>query len=150
MNSETIGAFIIIALSIAIGGWAGYRLFKFCSNLLEHADLDQDDMFNKFYDDFEKAFNEQEQRRNTRNEQFKSSFHYHYKREEAKKASESMNLKQACEILGINEKDVKNMKMEDLKKIFRQKAMETHPDKGGSADAFRQAKDAFDFVSAAA
>jgi hypothetical protein len=150
---EMVGAFIVIGISIVVGSWAGYKLFKFCTQLFI-SEFDDDEMFEnifrEFEREFEEAFKEEEKRREKRHEEFKSHFNYNYNREKAKQASDGMNLKQACEILGINEKDVKNMKMEDLKKIFRQKAMETHPDKGGSNESFRKTKDAYDFVAAAA
>jgi len=61
----------------------------------------------------------------------------------------NMTIKKACKILGINPKEFKKMTKEDLKKAYRKKAKEVHPDHGGNSEDFRNVKDAFDFAYAA-
>jgi len=41
----------------------------------------------------------------------------------------SMNLDEACKILGIKKSDLKNMSKADLKRAYWKKAQEVHPDK---------------------
>lgn len=46
-------------------------------------------------------------------------------------------------ILGIN----KNASQEEIKKAFRKKSMETHPDRGGNEEEFRKVSEAYDILS---
>jgi len=39
----------------------------------------------------------------------------------------------------------KSASNDDMKKAYRKKILETHPDKGGCADAFRKVKEAYDY-----
>ena len=45
-------------------------------------------------------------------------------------------------VLGIEE----NATQEEIKKAYRRKASETHPDKGGSVEAFQEVQAAYDML----
>lgn len=163
MDSEKIAAIIFIAIGVAFGTWAGYRTFKWARKVISCAHFEEETIFEQMYREFEEAFKEHEEAfKSTFGEGFKESYRsnyqkaneYSYNREkayqEAKKASEGMTVEEACKILGIDRNNLKNLKMEDLKKIFRQQAMKTHPDHGGSNEAFRQTREAYERVAKAA
>jgi hypothetical protein len=59
------------------------------------------------------------------------------------KSGDTMSVKEACEILGIKKKDLKNMSKEDIKKAYKRKCQEIHPDKGGDPDNFINLKNAY-------
>lgn len=59
------------------------------------------------------------------------------------KAGDSMSLNEACKILKIKKKDLKKMSKADLKKAFRDRCQECHPDKGGDPNEFINLQNAY-------
>ena len=79
----------------------------------------------------------------------KYGYHFQQYNNQSYKHSKSGNIDSACETLKIKRSDLKNMSKEELKKIFRKRAMECHPDRqGGKHEDFIKFKNAFDTVSA--
>ena len=71
-------------------------------------------------------------------------------REQFNQNQSGMSVDEACKILGIKKKDLKNMSKDDLKRAYWKKAKEVHPDKPkGSDDLFKEAGDAWDYMKAA-
>lgn len=56
---------------------------------------------------------------------------------------ENVAMGEIVEIFGITEKELRKMNKADLTKLFRQKAHELHPDKGGEHDAFVRLAEAY-------
>ena len=56
---------------------------------------------------------------------------------------ESVEMSEISEIFGIAEKELHVMNKSDLTKLFRQKAHELHPDKGGEHDSFVRLAEAY-------
>ena len=51
---------------------------------------------------------------------------------------------EVVEIFGVTAEDLKTMNKDDLTKLFRQKAHELHPDKGGEHDDFVRLTEAYE------
>ena len=51
---------------------------------------------------------------------------------------------EVVEIFGVTVEDLKTMNKNDLTKLFRQKAHELHPDKGGEHDDFVRLTEAYE------
>ena len=47
-----------------------------------------------------------------------------------------VSITEVVEIFGVSETDLKDMSKSELTRLYRQKAHELHPDKGGEHDAF--------------
>lgn len=62
--------------------------------------------------------------------------------------SKGMTVDKACKILGIKQQEFNKLTKDELKSIFRKRAKETHPDRGGSSEAFCNVNEAFQFASA--
>jgi len=55
----------------------------------------------------------------------------------------TVTMSEVVEIFGVTENDLKDMNKIELTKLFRQKAHELHPDKGGEHDAFVRLTEAY-------
>jgi len=64
--------------------------------------------------------------------------------------TEKYSIEQALKVLEINSKHFrklsKEQKRQELKKAFRKRAQETHPDHGGSSQDFQKVKSAYEFA----
>ena len=49
----------------------------------------------------------------------------------------------AAQVLGVE----KNASADDIRKAYKKKALETHPDKGGDEDEFKRAAKAYEVLS---
>jgi hypothetical protein len=58
-------------------------------------------------------------------------------------ARTTVTMTQVVEVFGVSEEDLKNMDKAELTKLFRQKAHEHHPDKGGQHDEFVRLAEAY-------
>lgn len=54
-----------------------------------------------------------------------------------------MNRRKALDLLGLNDKSSE----EDIKKSYRKKAMQHHPDRGGDEAKFKEIKEAYEFLT---
>lgn len=54
-----------------------------------------------------------------------------------------MDLEKACMLLGIRREDIPGLNRKQLAKIYRRKAKELHPDRGGDQEAFIRMSEAF-------
>jgi curved DNA-binding protein CbpA len=54
-----------------------------------------------------------------------------------------MNRDEALEVFGLTTREFAAMDKREITKIFRKKALETHPDKGGDHDAFVRVIEAY-------
>jgi hypothetical protein len=73
---------------------------------------------------------------------------YLYRISQKQQKFEGMSVDEACDILGIKKKDLKRMTKSEIKSAFRKKAMEAHPDRGGSDEEFRKVHMAYEFAYA--
>lgn len=55
----------------------------------------------------------------------------------------AVTITEVVEVFGVSEEDLKGMSKNDLTKLFRQKAHELHPDKGGEHEAFVRLAEAY-------
>ena len=78
--------------------------------------------------------------------QFKKAYGYDY--DQFAKKNNGMSADEACRILKIKKKDLKKMTKSDLKRVFRQRVKDTHPDHGGSSEEFINVKAAYEFAAA--
>jgi len=79
-------------------------------------------------------------------------FYENFKKQQWNNGSHSMGMSvdDACKILGIKKKDLKNMSKDDLKRAYWKKAQEVHPDKpSGSADTFKNVNNAYSHIKEA-
>jgi hypothetical protein len=53
-------------------------------------------------------------------------------------------MSEIVEIFGVEEKELHAMNKSDLTKLYRQKAHELHPDKGGEHDEFVRLSEVYD------
>ena len=58
-----------------------------------------------------------------------------------------MNIDKSLEIMNINLKDLYSMDSNKLKKIYHQRALKLHPDKGGSNSEFKELQEAYDYLN---
>ena len=58
--------------------------------------------------------------------------------------------KKASKQFGVSIRKLKKMRKTEIKKIYREKAMETHPDHGGNAEDFNKLNEAYQFAYGAA
>ena len=56
----------------------------------------------------------------------------------------SVTITEVAEIFGVTEKEIHAMNKSDLTKLYRQKAHELHPDKGGEHDEFVRLSEAYE------
>lgn len=58
--------------------------------------------------------------------------------------------KKASKQFGVSIRKLKKMRKTEIKKIYREKAMEAHPDHGGNAEDFNKLNEAYQFAYGAA
>ena len=61
--------------------------------------------------------------------------------------NKSMNIDLAIEIMNIEKKDLYSLDNSKLKKIYHQRALILHPDKGGSNEQFKRLSEAYDYLN---
>lgn len=59
-------------------------------------------------------------------------------------ARSAVGAEEACKIFGISPEECKKLGRRDLARLYRQKAKEAHPDKGGDHETFVKIKDAYE------
>jgi len=60
----------------------------------------------------------------------------------------AVNWKNASKVFGMRIRKLKKMSKEEIKKLYRQKVMGVHPDKGGNSEDFNNLHEAYKFVYA--
>ena len=58
-----------------------------------------------------------------------------------------MNIDKSLEIMNINLKDLYSIDSNKLKKIYHQRALKLHPDKGGTNSEFKELQEAYDYLN---
>ena len=69
-------------------------------------------------------------------EQYIRNFMNSRRRFEPPKSSKKMTMKEAATVFGVSRAELSEMSLKELKRLFREKARELHPDKGGEHEAF--------------
>jgi hypothetical protein len=58
----------------------------------------------------------------------------------------AITIQEACFCLGISPEELNSMNQRDLTRVYRRRAKEVHPDKGGDHDAFVKVTEAYEFL----
>jgi hypothetical protein len=69
-------------------------------------------------------------------EQYIRNFMDSRRRFEPPKSSKRMTMREAATVFGVSRAELSEMDLKELKRLFREKARELHPDKGGEHEAF--------------